>query len=178
MKVKWKNWWWYHWWHVLLVAVVAGIVLYSFLPGLLRPKDDYSIAIISVGGISEKTAAELTKRIISVSDDANGDGRVNIRMNQFTVDLSGDANAANYQETARLDADLVGKVSSIFFIEDPVAFRANTAVPVQPGELCSEIMLFEDLELPEGMLFTIRSDSDDPAIFSLYGSILSDSEWS
>ncbi len=175
MKAKWKNWWWYHWWHVLLAAAVAGIVLYSFLPGLLRPKDDYSIAVISIESIPEKTAEALAERVKSAADDANGDGRVNIRMNLFAVDLSGAADAANYQETARLDADLVGKVSRVFFIEDPDAFRANTAVMLQPGVLCSNIRLFDGLELPEGMLFTIRSDCDDPAIFRLYGSILSDS---
>ena len=51
MKEKWKNWWWYHWVHVLIAAAVVAVILYSFLPGLLKPKPDYNVAVVSLYGM-------------------------------------------------------------------------------------------------------------------------------
>ena len=168
MKAKWKNWWWYHWWHVLLAAAAAGVILYSFLPGLFKPKEDYSVGIISVNGLTEETVSKIEERLLIVAEDVNGDGNIHIRINQFTVDLSGAASAANYQETARLDADLVGKISCILFIEDYPSFKENTAVPVDEGIPCASLPLFDGLELPKGMVLTVRSDSSEQAPFDMY----------
>ena len=62
MKEKWKAWWGYHWGHVLIAAAALAVVLYAFLPGMLRPKTDYGVAVISLDWVSEETRAALQER--------------------------------------------------------------------------------------------------------------------
>lgn len=169
-KRKWKTWWWYHKIHVLIAAVTIAVGLYSVLPGLLTPKPDYSAAVISVEWIPEETLALLRERISQAADDANGDGRVLVEVQLFQADLSGNTEGTiNYSEAARLDANLVGKVSSVFLIDNPAGFHANTAVAVEPEVRCDELPFFKDLTLPDGMTFTVRTDSDAQ---NLYQAIL------
>jgi hypothetical protein len=175
MKEKWKNWWWYHWWHVLIAVAVIAVVLYSILPGMMKPKPDYGVAVISVYGLPDETLASLQERIQREADDANRDNRILIQMNLYRADLSGETDGTiNYSEAARLDADLVGNVSSIFLIDDPDGFQQNAVIPTEPGALCESLPFFDGIALPEGMVFTIRSDSASQAVFDLYERILSD----
>ena len=174
MKEKWKTWWWYHWGHVLIAVVAVAIILYSFLPGLLAPKSDYTVAVISLNGMPDETMGAMKERFQQAADDANGDGRILVEMNLYMPDLSGETpGTLNYSEAAKLDADLVGNLSSIFLIDDPEGFRQNTVTPVEPGAPCSSLPFFDGLTLPEGMVFTIRSDSASQAVFDLYERILS-----
>ncbi len=173
MKAKWKNWWWYHWWHVLLAVLAVAVILYSFIPGLLEAKPDSSVAVVSFSGLSDESLTMLEERFRSVAEDTNGDGKILVRISIYQVDLSGAANAANYQEAARLDADLVGKLSSVFLIEDQDGFLNNTAVELEQGIACTELPLFEGMELPEGMVISIRSDCGSQADRELYNRILS-----
>ena len=119
--------------------------------------------------------SELEDRILTVAEDVNGDGRIMIRMNLYQADLSGRTDGTlNYNEAAKLDADLVGNVSSIFLIDDPDGFRRNTVVPVESGALCDSLPFFDGMAMPEGMAFTVRSDSTSTAVFDLYNRIMSD----
>ncbi len=175
MKEKWKNWWWYHWVHVLIAAAALAVIVYSFLPGLLKPKPDCSVAIISLNGMPDETVVLLEERFRSIVVDENGDGKVLIKMNLYQVDLSGKTEGTvNYGEAAKLDADLVGSVSSFFLIDDPDGFQQNTAVPMDPGALCGVLPFFDGIALPEGMVFTIRSDSASQAAKDIYDRVLSD----
>lgn len=175
MKEKWKTWWWYHWGHVLIAATAVAVILYAFLPGLLTPKPDYNVGVISLYGLPDESIVELEERIRSVADDINGDGRVLVRINLFMVDLSGKTEGTlNYNEAAKLDADLVGNVSSIFLIDDLEGFRQNIAIPIESGALCRSLPFFDGIALPEGMLFTVRSDSTSRADSGLYKRILYD----
>ncbi len=174
MNMKWKTWWWYHWGHVLIAVVAAAVILYSFLPGLLAPKPDYNVAVISLNGIPAETMIALEERFQQTADDANGDSRVLVEINLYMADLSGETpGTLNYGEAAKLDADLVGNVSSIFMIDDPEGFTRNVVTPIDPGVPCSSLPFFDGLTLPEAMVFTIRSDSAD-ATQELYTRILSD----
>lgn len=174
MKEKWKTWWWYHRVHVLIAVVAAAIILYSFLPGILAPKPDCSVAVISLSGMPDEIMASLEERFQLAAEDVNGDGRVLIEMNLYMADLSGETpGTLNYSEAAKLDADLVGNYSSILLIDDPEGFSSNTVTPIEPAVLCSSLSFFDGLALPEGMVFTIRSDS--AAIWqNLYTNILTD----
>lgn len=172
MKEKWKTWWWYHWGHVLIAAAAIAIVLYALLPGMLKPKPDYGVAVISLDGISGETVTALQERFQSVLDDANRDGETRIEVNLYQADLSGEtAGILNYTEASRLDADLVGKASSILLIDNPEGFRENTVVPTEVAIPCETLPLFDGLSLPEGMVFTVRSDCDAGAV---YDRVLSD----
>ncbi len=165
-KEKWKTWWWYHKIHVLIAAAVIALALYAILPGLLSPKPDYSVAVITASELPEETHAVLKERFREIADDRNGDGKELVELFFYTPDLSGKTpGTQNYQEAARLDADLVGKVSSIFLVEDMEGYRKNVAVPVEPEVPVKDIALFDGILLPEGTAFTVRSDGDAQEIY-------------
>ena len=165
-RKKIKTWWWYHRFHVLIIVVVIAVVLYSFLPGLLAPKPDYTAAVITTERISEETRNALKDCLTGIADDRNGDGQVLLELNYYQADLSGETEGTvNYTEASRLDADLVGKVSSVFLLDNPEGFRYNTAVSVEQEILCDEIPPLKEISLPEGMVLTIRSDSDAVAFY-------------
>lgn len=166
MKEKWKTWWWYHWGHVLIAAAALAVVLYAFLPGMLRPKPDYGVAVVSLDWVSEETRALLQERFQSALADANGDGETRVEVSLYQADLSGKTEGSlNYGEASRLDADLVGKVSSILLLDNPEGFRENTVVPTEPEILCESLPFFDGISLPKGMVFTVRSDCDAGAVY-------------
>ena len=170
-KKKWETWWWYHKIHAVIAAAAVGVILYSVLPGILAPKMDYSVALITTEGIPEETMAALRERFEQVADDANGDGTVFVDVVRYGADLTGETEGTvNYLEASHLDADLVGKVSSVFLLDHPDGFRTNTAVTIEPEIRCEELRFFNGISLPEGMAVTIRTDSDTK---TLYESVLS-----
>ena len=165
-KKKWETWWWYHKIHVLIAAAAIAVILYSVIPGIFATKPDYSVALITTKGIPEETMAALRERFEQVADDANGDGTVFVDVVHYGADLSGETEGTvNYLEASRLDADLVGKVSSIFLLDNPVGFRRNTAVTIDTETPCEELVLFNGVSLPEGMALTIRTDSDTKTLY-------------
>ena len=173
-KEKWKTWWWYHKVHLLIAAVAVAIVLYSVLPVLLTPKPDYGVAVITNTRLPDETYDALKERIREAADDRNGDGEVRIELNWYLPDLSGETEGTqNYQEASRLDADLVGKVSDLFLIEDMQGFRNNVVTPVELSVPVEMLNLFDGISLPEGTEFTARSDG---RAHSIYTGILEQSE--
>ncbi len=165
-KDNWKTWWWYHKLHVLLAIAVAAVILYSFLPGLLVPKPDYGVGVITNIRLPDESYSALQNRVRELADDRNGDGKVVIELNWYLPDLSGKTEGSlNYQEASRLDADLVGKVSDLFLIEDMDGFRKNVVTPVAEGVPAETLSLFEGIPLPEGTVFTVRTDSDAQTLY-------------
>ena len=161
-----KTWWWYHKLHVLLAVAALAVALYSFLPQLLAPKPDYSLAFVSIQGLPEEQIAALRERVASLADDRNGDGRVLIETALYGADLSGatDGNF-NYNEAARLDADLVGRVSALLFFDEPEGFRANIAVSTTEPLPCAELPALAGL-LPEGWYLAVRTDCGAEALYA------------
>ena len=165
-KEKWKTWWWYHKIHVLIGVAAAAVALYSFLPGLLAAKPDYGVAVITGERLPDETYTALKERMQGVADDRNGDGEILVELQWYIPDLSGKTEGVlNYQEASRLDADLVGKVSEFFLVEDMDGFHQNVAVPVEPETDTEALSLFNGISLPEGMAFTMRSDSDAKELY-------------
>lgn len=172
-KEKWKNWWWYHKVHVLIAAAAVAVVLYSVLPGLLTPKPDYGVAVVTSVRLPDETYDALKERIREAADDRNGDGKVVIELNWYLPDLSGTTEGTqNYQEASRLDADLVGKISDLFLIEDMDGFRENVVTPTEPSVPAETLSLFDGVSLPEGTAFTVRSDG---RALGIYASVLEQS---
>ena len=165
-KEKWKNWWWYHKTPVLIAIAAAAVVLYAVLPGLLETKPDYSVAVITTNWVPEETLTALRERMEQAADDANGDGTVLTAVMYYGADLSGETEGTeNYLEAARLDADLVGKVSLVFLLDNPEGFRTNTVVPVETEIPCDTLPLFDGIPLPKGTVMTVRTDCDSATIY-------------
>ena len=165
-REKWKTWWWYHKVHVLIAVAAVAVALYSFLPGLLAAKPDCGVAVITNTRLPDETYEALKSRIQEVAADSNGDGKVLVELFWYLPDLSGETDGSmNYAEVSRLDADLVGKVSGIFLVEDTEGFQKNVVVPIADWVPAESIILFDGIPLPEGTGFTVRTDSDAQDIY-------------
>lgn len=156
-----KTWWWYHKTHVLIGAAALAVVLYALLPGLLAAKPDYCLAIVSRAYVSDETREAVRERLQPLLPDRNGDGQVLLEVYTYGADLSGQTEGSlNYAEAARLDADLVGKVSGFFLLDDAEGFQRNTAVPAAQPVPWTQVPAFADLALPEDWTFTARTDAN------------------
>ena len=135
-----KNWWDYHKWHVVVGVLVLLLLLdlgRSILHiGEIQP--DVQAAYVGQAALPEQTVAALEEALAALAQDANGDGRTVVRLNQYSVftDPSADPNFAA-AEQVRLMGDLQNCDSAIFLLEDPALFQT------QYGVLC-----FPDGRLP------------------------------
>lgn len=81
-----KNWWDYHKWHVVLGAAmlaIAGSVLWD-ASGIGKPVPDYQVAYVGANALPDDTAAALEQGFAALGEDLNGDGKVLVRLNQYT----------------------------------------------------------------------------------------------
>lgn len=144
-----RNWWHYHKWHVLIAAVLLaalGDILWNVLGiGKLRP--DYQIAYVGSAALPGDTVSALEDALAGLGRDANGDGRVVIKLNQYAIgdsraDSGADSDAAlyAYAATTTLMADLEAMDSYFFLLESPDDFQRSYQVLCRldgtlPGEL-------------------------------------------
>lgn len=120
-----KNWWDYHKWHVVLgivLAAAAGNILWDAL-GIGETKPDYQIAYVGANDLPEDTVAELEAGFAALGEDLNGDGRVVVQLNQYTISNE-DASVAASADTA-LVSDILECKSYFFLLENPERFQRN-----------------------------------------------------
>ena len=124
------NWWYYHKWQLAVAAVVVlalGNILWNVL-GIGKVRPDIQVAYVGSVPLPEETAAALEEALADLGTDANGDGRVVVKLNQYVSgDGSADSNAAMYAYAASttLMGDLESRDSYFFLLEDPEAFQRN-----------------------------------------------------
>ena len=157
-KKKIRNFWYYYKAQTIIVLIILASVLWFMTLGKIPP-DDYIIGIVSPRGFSGDQLVRIRSVFEQAGMDLNRDGSVNVKLNLFRFAIG--TEGADSTEIARLDADLVGHESGIFFTEDPEAFEAATngigkatdAVPV------SEVPAFSDCGIDE-LFFLLRKDAD------------------
>lgn len=142
MKKRLQNFWYYYKVPVIIVLILLAVGLY-FLLQPKTPPADYDAAIVSPRGLSDEQLNSIRSVLEQAGEDQNGDGAVviNIHVYRFAIGADGQDRI----EISRLDADLVGKVSGIFFTEDPEGFETMTngigkaadAVPISSLSLFS-----------------------------------------
>ena len=79
-RSKWQNFWFYHKWKVLtvaVVAVVAGVLIYQFAT---RVEPDYSLIIVTQKQVPINTIEEIRRDFAECGEDINGDGKVEVRV--------------------------------------------------------------------------------------------------
>lgn len=164
---KWlQNFWYYYKVPALIVLAAAAAGLYFYFTQRGTVPSDYDVAVITPRGCSAEQLAKLSGILEQAGQDQNGDGSVAIQIHvyRFTVGGTGQDQSA----VAGLDADLVGKLSGIFFTESPEQFEASTngftaadAIPVDNIPQLSGCGI-DDLYL------LVRTDADNK-----YASLLS-----
>lgn len=158
MKKKLQNFWYYYKVPVIIILAVlaVGVYLYSQRETV---EADYRVAVVAARGCSDEQLARLKTVLTAAGQDLNGDGSVTVKIRVYRFAIGAEGQDMN--EIGGLDADLVGKVSGLFFVEDPEGFEAATngigtvadAVPVR------DIPLFSDCGIDE-LYLLIRSGAD------------------
>ena len=130
-RQKASNWWHYHWLYV--AAAIAGALIAGSIikDTVFRPRPDYQVGVVSRYELPVDTSNALTEALTQFGEDLNGDGRVLVQLNQYTVDFhSEETNADAYSQMAgvtRLSADLQsGGGTYVFLMEDPAGFEEQT----------------------------------------------------
>lgn len=124
-----KNFWFYYKKHVLIGLAVLAVLTYLGIRKAATPSPDYHIALVQAEPCSEEELAALEERFTAAGTDVNGDGKVLVQIHTYFVDLkvgSDSMGTTQANPVAELDADLIGKVSGIFLLEDVVTFQNVT----------------------------------------------------
>ena len=157
---KLKNWWWYYHKLVILAVVVLAVIVYFQISNSRTPDADYDVGLVSMTALSPEQISDMEEKLCAAGEDRNGDGEILVKLHTFWVDLADDSPNAGYERyeiIAALDGDLVGKVSGIFLLEDPAAFREITQ-----GVLSESEILWEN-----DLTAVLRADAD-PAYAALF----------
>lgn len=157
MLSKLKNFWFYHKWHLLIGLAVLAVIGYLSMQSAHTAEPDYHIGIVKAVPLSEEALSALEATFTAAGEDVNGDGVVLVQLHPYFVDLADDspnAGVTNAQTVAALDADLIGKVSGIFLLENIEDFQRITN-----NMLSNTVVPFGD-----GLYLTLRRDAGDACI--------------
>ena len=144
-----KNWWYYHKWSIAIaIAVVIAVLdILRIVFGIGETSPDYEIAYVGMDRLPDDTAAQLEEFFCSIGEDMNGDGKVTVQINQYTLDTEDDTESSEadsevdsttqfyldyaasdsasyrYAATIQIIGDLEEYESFLFLMEDPESFE-------------------------------------------------------
>ena len=132
-KKKRKNWWYYNKWFVLGGLVLAMLV-FDFAHSVHQNKlntPDFQIAYVGAP-IPQGTLDALEEAFREIGPDLNGDGRVIVRVNSYSV-FPKDENAVAdpslaYASQTKLVVDIQAGDSFLFLMENPEKFQHDLGV--------------------------------------------------
>ena len=132
-KEKWANWWDYNLKWVILIGIAVAFVAYNFIGQyFFVPKPDYNIAVVAPYYLPDDTVTALQTALARYGEDRNGDGKVLVTLNVYTLNYSDEdpqTESAAYLTmagTTKLATDVQGGLSSIFLLYDPAGFEDST----------------------------------------------------
>lgn len=142
---KWKNWWHYYKWYVVCGIILLGIAcdLVGNALGIWEKSPDFQIAYVGRTALPQDTADALTKALSSLGTDLDfdGDGKINIRLNQYISEHPyADTDAVYYDTVTELT--LIGDISDcesyFFLMDDPGRFQREYQVLALPDGSCPD----------------------------------------
>ena len=153
MKKKLQNFWFYYKKHLLVAIAVLLVVCYLGSQSAGRDKPDYHIGLVQTLPLPEEALQELEVVFSAAGVDRNGDGKVLVQIHTYYVDLADDSENAgveNAQTVSALDADLIGRVSGLFLLEDVQTFRRITG----------DILSGSSMPFGDGLTLVPRADTE------------------
>lgn len=125
------NWWEYHRWMVLLGIVAAVLLFFLIKDTVFQTRPDYQIAWVGQSDLPADTVTALSTALEQYGTDRNGDGKIVVSVNSYTVNFDATSESADaYYQMAgvtKLSADLSsGDGSYIFLMQDPAGFEGQT----------------------------------------------------
>lgn len=125
-KQRRQNWWHYHKWYVLIGVAVVLIGADWGWNILTRVTPDYQIAYVGSVPLREGDGASWETQLAAFGTDCNGDGKVVVQLKQYLSSYEDVMYTA--AANVRLLADLDGRESYFFLLEDPEKFQADYEV--------------------------------------------------
>ena len=134
-KERWANWWDHNLKWVILVGIAVVFVAYNFIGQyFFVTKPDYNVAVVAPYYLPEDTVNALQEALADYGEDRNGDGKVVVTLNVYTLDYSaGDTQTESdayltMAGTTKLATDVAGGLSSVFLLYDMVLFTPDAGV--------------------------------------------------
>ena len=134
-KERWANWWDYNLKWVIIIGIAAAFVAYNFIGQyFFVTKPDYNVAVVAPYYLPEDTVNALQDVLAAYGEDRNGDGKVVVTLNVYTLDYSDaetQTESAAYLTmagTTKLATDVQGGLSSVFLLWDPAGKHRLAAV--------------------------------------------------
>ena len=128
-KERWANWWDYNLKWVIILGIAAAFVGYCFIGQyFLTTHADYNVAVVAPHYLPEATQTALQDALAAYGEDRNGDGKVVVKLNVYTMNFGSDDSDAylDMAGTTKLSTDIQGVLSSIFILYDPAGFQSTT----------------------------------------------------
>ena len=130
-KEKAANWWHYHWMAVVVAVLVVVFGVWIIKDTVFQTRPDVQVAYVGTSDLPTDTVTALQDALTPFCSDLNGDGKVVVQVDSYTVDFdAANENTDAYYQMAgvtRLSAELSsGGKTYIFLLEDPEGFEAQT----------------------------------------------------
>ena len=130
-KEKAANWWHYHWMAVVVAVLVVVFGVWIIKDTVFQTRPDVQVAYVGTSDLPTDTVTALQDALTPFCSDLNGDGKVVVQVDSYTVDFdaANESTDAYYQMAGvtRLSAELSsGGKTYIFLLEDPEGFEAQT----------------------------------------------------
>ena len=127
------NWWHYHWMWVVIGVVAVLLAAWIIKDTVFQTRPDVQIAYVGLHDLPADTVTALQDALTPYCTDVNGDGKVVVQVDSYTVDFDAENTStdAYYQMAGvtRLSAELAsGGKTYIFLLEDPEGFEKSTGV--------------------------------------------------
>ncbi|MEG2931290.1 MAG: hypothetical protein RR825_05840 [Ruthenibacterium sp.] len=104
-KEKAENFWYYYKWHCLGGAL-ALLLVGMFVHDMVTQVDaDYQIAVLNTTPLQEESILALQENLTQFADDRNGDGKIIVEMQQYTLAAGAPATGTNSGVSAAADAN-------------------------------------------------------------------------
>ena len=125
------NWWHYHWMWVVIGVVAVLLAAWIIKDTVFQTRPDVQIAYVGLHDLPADTVTALQDALTPYCTDVNGDGKVVVQVDSYTVDFDAENTStdAYYQMAGvtRLSAELAsGGKTYIFLLEDPEDFETQT----------------------------------------------------
>ena len=132
-KEKAANWWHYHWMAVVVAVLVVVFGVWIIKDTVFQTRPDVQVAYVGTSDLPTDTVTALQDALTPFCSDLNGDGKVVVQVDSYTVDFdaANESTDVYYQMAGvtRLSAELAsGGKTYIFLLEDPEGFEKSTGV--------------------------------------------------
>ena len=88
-KERWANWWDYNLKWVIIIGIATAFAAYNFIGQyFFVTKPDYNVAVVAPYYLPEDTVNALQDALAAYGEDRNGDGKVVVTLNVYTLDYS------------------------------------------------------------------------------------------